>query len=174
MNRKFLSDPTFAGSGWLSWCSCPAPARPAADGPAPTPIATINQRLGRGINFGNILDAPSEGEWGLSLKPEYFEAIAKAGFNSVRLPVRWAPHAQGAPEFTIEPKYFERVDWAIDQATTRGLMIVLNIHHDEAAAERPRRSSSRVPPLSGSKSRPGTRTDPTNSSSNCSTSRTTR
>ncbi len=106
----------------------------AADQPAPD-IATINQRLGRGINLGNMLEAPSEGEWGLTLKAEYFDAIARAGFNSVRLPVRWGTHAQGGPDFTIDPKYFARVDWAIDQAVQHKLAIVLNIHHDEAAAQ---------------------------------------
>ena len=109
----------------------------AADEPPARDVFKINQMLGRGMNFGNVLDAPSEGEWGLSLKPEYFEAIAKAGFDSVRIPVRWAPHAHGAPDYTIEPAYFARVDWALDQASRHNLAVVLNIHHDEAAQNEP-------------------------------------
>ena len=114
----------------LGFVSCP-------DSQAVADVFNVNKTLGRGINFGNVLDAPSEGEWGLSLKPEYFEAVAKAGFDSVRIPVRWAPHAGPAPAYTIEPVYFARVDWAIDQAMSRGLAVVLNIHHDEAASSEP-------------------------------------
>ena len=33
----------------------------------------INKKLGRGVNFGNGLDAPSEGEWGLTLQESHFE-----------------------------------------------------------------------------------------------------
>ncbi len=90
-----------------------------------------NKRLGRGINLGNALDAPSEGAWGLTLQEEYFEQIKQAGFNSVRIPIRWATHTGPAPDFKVDPTYFERVDWAIDQALSRGLVAVINDHHDD-------------------------------------------
>ncbi len=48
----------------------------------------MNKMLGRGINLGNALDAPSEGAWGVVLKEEYFQIIKDAGFNSIRLPIR--------------------------------------------------------------------------------------
>ena len=114
----------------------PSAAR-AADAPGTHDAATVNRMLGRGINFGNGLDAPSEGEWGFSLKAEYFPAIAKAGFNSVRIPVRWAPHAGPEPEFKIDPAYMDRVEWAVTRALDQGLAVVLNIHHDEAATNEP-------------------------------------
>ena len=121
---------------WLvaGWAGASAPA---ADAPGTHDAAAINKMLGRGINFGNALDGPSEGEWGLTLKGSYFKAVAKAGFDSVRIPVRWATHAQGAPDFTIDPAYFARVDWAIEQALALDLAVVLNIHHDDAAANEP-------------------------------------
>lgn len=88
-----------------------------------------NARLGRGINLGNALEAPAEGEWGVTLKPEYFRLIKEAGFGSVRIPVRWPAHAhQGAP-YLIDPAFFERVDWAAQQAFSNGLAAVVNIHH---------------------------------------------
>jgi endoglucanase len=52
-----------------------------------------NKLLGRGINLGNALDAPKEGQWGVMLKEEYFKIIKDAGFNSVRIPIRWSAHA---------------------------------------------------------------------------------
>src|SRR5947207_511543 len=59
------------------------------------------RRLGRGINFGNALEAPSEGEWGMELKAEYFAAVRQAGFDSVRIPVRWSAHAGAAPPYAL-------------------------------------------------------------------------
>lgn len=100
----------------------------------PAPAADIfaaNRALGRGINLGNALEAPEEGAWGLTLETSYFETIQKAGFQHVRLPVRWSAHAAKEAPFTIEPKFLARVDWAVDQATSRGLRVVLNIHHYE-------------------------------------------
>ncbi len=88
-----------------------------------------NKRLGRGINLGNALDAPNEGEWGVMLKEEYFKIIADAGFDSVRIPCRWSNHALEKKPYTIDPNFFGRVDWAIKNALKNNLYVMLNIHH---------------------------------------------
>jgi endoglucanase len=87
--------------------------------------------LSRGVNLGNALEAPAEGDWGLTLKAEYFDEIARAGFNSVRVPIRWSSHAQAEPPYTIDPKFFERIDWVIEQSLSRKLAVVVNVHHYE-------------------------------------------
>jgi endoglucanase len=92
-------------------------------------IHAANRKLGRGINLGNALEAPKEGEWGVTLKAEYFRAIKDAGFDSVRLPVKWSAHAQNEAPYTIDAKFAERVDWAIDQATANKLNVIVNVHH---------------------------------------------
>jgi endoglucanase len=92
-------------------------------------IVAANARLGRGVNFGNTLEAPAEGAWGVSLKAEYFRLIREAGFDSVRLPVRWSAHAAAEPPYAIDPTFAARVDWAIEQATANGLNIIVNVHH---------------------------------------------
>ncbi len=81
-----------------------------------------NRLLGRGMNLGNALEAPNEGEWGLTLKEDYFEAIRRAGFDSVRIPIRWSAHAGAYAPYTIDERFFSRVDWAantIEQARSR-------------------------------------------------------
>jgi endoglucanase len=88
-----------------------------------------NKRLGRGINLGNALEAPREGAWGVTLKAEYFQAIKAAGFDSVRLPVKWSAHAEADAPYAIDPKFFERVDWAIGEALKNNLNIIVNVHH---------------------------------------------
>jgi endoglucanase len=89
----------------------------------------MNQLLGRGVNMGNALDAPKEGEWGFTLEEKYFQAAKDAGFNSVRIPVRWSAHAMAEPPYTIDPNFFKRVDWAVNCGLSRNMPVILNVHH---------------------------------------------
>lgn len=111
----------------------------AAPAPTPTPEPPVdafamNQRLAHTVNLGNALEAPNEGEWGVTLKEEFFQLIQTAGFTAVRLPVRWSAHALEAEPYTIDPEFFKRVDWAVAQALENNLAIVVNMHHYEAMA----------------------------------------
>ncbi len=106
-----------------------------------------NRLLGRAINLGNALEAPREGEWGLKLEADYFRLIKEAGFQSVRIPIRWSAHAQAAPPFDIEAKFFERVDWAIDQALSRDLVAVINVHHYDEVFKDPDKHLPRLTAL---------------------------
>ena len=90
-----------------------------------------NIKIARSINLGNALDAPNEGEWGVTLNNEYFKIIKSAGFSGVRLPVRWSNHTKANSPFTIKENFFDRVDWAIQAALDNNLAIVVNIHHFE-------------------------------------------
>jgi endoglucanase len=96
-----------------------------------------NVRLGRGVNLGNALEAPQEGEWGVTLQEEYFQLIKIAGFDAVRIPIRWSAHTASAAPYTIDPAFFERVDWAVDQALSRDLVTVINVHHYEEIMQNP-------------------------------------
>lgn len=91
----------------------------------------VNRMLGRGINLGNALEAPEVGAWGMEIRPEYIQAIADAGFDSVRVPIRWSAHAQTAAPYTIDPSFLQRVDGILDEALARDLAVVLNFHHYE-------------------------------------------
>ncbi len=91
----------------------------------------------RGLNLGNALDAPAEGEWGVTLSEGHFEAIARAGLDHVRLPVRFSAHAGAEAPFSLEPAFMARVDWALEQAKTRGLSVILDFHHYNELMEAP-------------------------------------
>jgi endoglucanase len=88
-----------------------------------------NQKLGKGINIGNAMEAPKEGDWGVILEEDFFRVIGEAGFNSVRIPVKWSAHALASFPYTIETSFFERIDWVIAEAFKYNLAIVINIHH---------------------------------------------
>jgi len=90
---------------------------------------TVNERLGRGINMGNALEAPAEGDWGVTIKENYFTEIKNAGFQSVRIPIRWNAHALADSPFTIDPVFLSRVDQVIRQALENDLALIINIHH---------------------------------------------
>jgi endoglucanase len=96
------------------------------------PAAEINERLGRGINLGNALEAPAIGGWGVVLEEEYFSLIKEKGFSSVRIPIRWSAHARANPPYTIDEDFFyDHVDWAIGEALKNGLCAIINFHHYE-------------------------------------------
>ena len=127
-------------------CGRASDAPPANDTPTPDaadPFAQ-NARLGRGVNLGNALEAPQEGGWGVTLQEEYFQLIKIAGFDAVRIPIRWSTHAAETAPFTITPSFFERVDWAIEQSLSRDLVTVINVHHYEEIMQNPAQHEERL------------------------------
>ncbi|MFB3895721.1 MAG: glycoside hydrolase family 5 protein [bacterium] len=91
----------------------------------------INKQLGRGVNLGNALDAPTEGEWGVTLEESYFPLIKNAGFDSVRIPIRWSAHADSTAPYTIDPKFMARAEWAVNESVKNHLAVIINFHHYE-------------------------------------------
>jgi endoglucanase len=104
---------------------------PPTSTPEPTPTAITAVTLQRGINMGNMLEAPNEGEWGLYVQEEYFDLIKEAGFDFVRLPVRWNTHAEESAPYTVDPAFFARVDEVVNWALERNLTIIVDFHHYE-------------------------------------------
>lgn len=107
------------------------PAMPA--GPAPGASAAARAAaaaFGRGINFGNMLDAPREGDWGLRVEDRFIALVGEGGFSpSVRLPVRWSNHAAPDAGAAIEPAFMQRVESVVDRLLARSANVVLNMHH---------------------------------------------
>lgn len=85
--------------------------------------------LTQGVNFGNMLEAPAEGDWGLFAETIYFDRVKQAGFDHIRLPVSWTHHADLNAPYTIDPQFMDRVKWCVQQAELRGLKIIVNNHH---------------------------------------------
>lgn len=98
---------------------------------APTETSSASFTLHCGVNMGNMLEVPNEGEWGLFVKEEYFDAIKDAGFDFVRLPVRWNTHAETEFPYTIDTAFFTRVDEIVNWALQRDLTIIVDFHHYE-------------------------------------------
>lgn len=109
------------------------PSLEAAPAPGASPAARqFAASLGRGVNFGNMLDAPTEGAWSLRVDDRY---IALAGAQdggriaSVRLPVRWSNHAGTDAQARIDPAFMARVDDIVGRLLARGVPVVMDMHH---------------------------------------------
>jgi endoglucanase len=107
----------------------PLPPTPIPSPAAAGPIYESNYRIGRGVNLGNALEAPNEGEWGITLKEDYFVWIKEAGFDSVRVPIRFSEHALAEAPYTIDAEFFARIDWVVENAIQNDLVAILDMHH---------------------------------------------
>jgi aryl-phospho-beta-D-glucosidase BglC (GH1 family) len=68
-------------------------------------------QTGMGINFGNTMESPQEGDWQNSkLTESYVKYVKSLGFNSVRLPCNWVwTHLSDRSKAKIDPAWLARV-----------------------------------------------------------------
>lgn len=97
----------------------------------------------RCMNMGNALEAPREGDWGYRIRARDFKAVRRAGFDSVRIPIRWDAHADHRPPYKIDPAFMARIFEVTKQAQDNGLGVILDMHHYEALIEHPARERAR-------------------------------
>ena len=83
----------------------------------------------RCINMGHGLEADWEGAWGYQIRSKHFFTIAEAGFDTVRIPIRWDLQMQEKPPYEINPEYLKRVAQVVNQAQTAGLQVIINVHN---------------------------------------------
>jgi endoglucanase len=126
----------------LALCAVPIVT---ADPPRRAAAFAMNARLGRGINMGDMFEAPSEGSWGNPYRPEYFRTIADLGFSHVRIPIRWetSERSMAAPPYTIESTFLARIRSVVDAALDAGLIVIINMHHHDALYADPTTQRSR-------------------------------
>jgi endoglucanase len=104
----------------------------------------MSYSLGRGINLDSELDAPADGGLNVVLKPDYFRIIKQAGFQSIRIPIRWSAHAMSNSPYTITPAFFARADWAVQEALSHNLKVVIDLHNYTDLYTHPERELPRL------------------------------
>ncbi|WP_224813810.1 glycoside hydrolase family 5 protein [Hasllibacter sp. MH4015] len=80
----------------------------------------------RCINLGAAMEAPVEGDWGYVIEAQHIAAIAQAGFDTIRLPVRFSAHWNGT---YLSPDFLARVDQVLNWAFAADLHVILDLHH---------------------------------------------
>ena len=112
--------------------------RPIPDNEA---MAFLKQ-VGVGWNLGNTFDAIKGGwnknademtvetSWvGIRTEERMIEALQNAGFTAIRVPASWHDHVD--ENYQISEQWLNRVQEVVDWAYSRGMYVILNIHHDE-------------------------------------------
>lgn len=67
------------------------------------------------MNIGNALDAPKGVPGDVTMKEEYFDIIKKAGFDSVRLPVRFSDYVN-KNTYILDEQFMKKIDKYINYA----------------------------------------------------------
>ena len=86
-------------------------------------------KMTRGINLGRCLEMPLEGQ-AQTAQEYYFEDFKNAGFNFVRVPIQWDQHTGTNAPYTVDSAWLNRVQQVVDFGLKRGLIIIINSHHD--------------------------------------------
>lgn len=96
----------------------------------PTPAGRAARWFQRGVNLGDYLEAPPQyfGR-GVTVAADEFTQMKRAGFDHVRVPMGWHHYAGPAPDFTLAPESFGRVDFVVTNALNNGLAVLINLHH---------------------------------------------
>jgi len=112
----------------------------------PTPQQMV-QLMGRGINIGNVLSAPVEGNWAPVLQQTYIQDVASAGFTTVRIPIdffgyrttgdtsiypkvagTFSSYTGSAADYIVDSNYLNRVEEVINWALDENLIVILDFH----------------------------------------------
>ncbi len=86
-----------------------------------------------GWNLGNSLECPNnETEWGNPKTTKaMIHAVAEAGFNAIRIPVRWINHVTNQTDMAINATWLERVKEVVDWCLEEDMYVIINTHHEE-------------------------------------------
>lgn len=106
------------------------------DAAAQTATTVPASPIERCINLGSALEAPNEGEWGYTIRAVDMQRIADAGFDTVRIPIKWSAHTENVPPYTIDRSFMARIDDVLTAALMADLQVIINVHHyDELNAK---------------------------------------
>lgn len=94
-----------------------------------------NEKLGRGGNLGNILYKFEI--WDKEQELKEFNLIKEIGLQGVRINTGPFAHVQDESSYKLPAAFFERLDWTIDQALSRGLTVIIDNHEYHAMADDP-------------------------------------
>ena len=101
--------------------------------------------MGRGINLGNVLSAPVEGNWAGAATEQYFQEVAQAGFTNVRIPIDFFGNRTSGSttsyssnenttftgsrsDFVVSASYLDRLETVIGWGLANNLVVVLDFH----------------------------------------------
>ena len=94
-------------------------------------------KTGMGINFGNTMESPVEGEWVSSkITESYIKFVKSLGVTAVRLPCNWVwTHLSDKSKAKIDPAWLARVKEVVGWCVANDVYVILNAHGDSGWLE---------------------------------------
>jgi len=94
-------------------------------------------KMHMGINFGNTMESPGEGDWQTSkLTESYVKFVKQTGFNAVRIPCGWVwSHLSDPGKAKIDPVWLSRVKEVVGWCVANDVYVILNAHGDNGWLE---------------------------------------
>lgn len=110
--------------------------------------------MSRGINLGNVLSAPVEGNWAPAFTETYFEDVASAGFKTVRIPIDFfgtrttgdtsgysinagteGNYTGNSSDYVVNSAYLDRIEQVITWSLNHNLITILDFHGSTLKSE---------------------------------------
>ena len=132
------------GGGTPTPTPVPTPTPTPVPTPTPTPTpalaAVTTAALGKGWNLGNTLESLNDYSPPYTTSQEtvfgnpvvnqkLMDAVAAAGFKSVRMPVEWKQYIDSSGN--VAPTWLARVKEVVDMARNAGLYVIINQHRSD-------------------------------------------
>ena len=116
-----------------------SPKAPDETGMSSTAVQlAAKMRTGMGINIGNTMETPTEGEWqnGNKVTESYIKFLKAKGFKAIRLPCayNWGKLIDPA-KAKIDPAWLNRVKEVVGWCVDNDMYVMLNIHWDNGWLE---------------------------------------
>ena len=74
----------------------------------------------------------AETAWGNPVVTEaMIQAVKNAGFNAIRIPIRWQCHITDVPKMSIDPAWIARIKEVVDWCLKNDLKVIINAHHEK-------------------------------------------
>jgi len=112
------------------------------------------KKIDRGINLGNILSAPKEGNWAPALTKSYLDDVKSVGFKTVRIPIdffgdrtsgnttAYSKQANTAnsyngksTDYIVNSDYLDRIEEIIQWSLQNNLITILDFHGTQLKTE---------------------------------------
>ncbi len=88
---------------------------------------------GESIEIGNPANSiNAETAWGNPrVTKEMIQAVKNAGFNAIRIPIRWQCHITDAEAMSIDPAWIARIKEVVGWCLDNDLKVIINAHHEK-------------------------------------------
>ena len=110
-----------------------------------------------GWNLGNEFECSAPGQDGESMQignpdgsihaetawgnpvvtKKMIQAVKKAGFNAIRIPIRWQCHITNAQAMSIDKAWIARIKEVVGWCLDNDLKVIINAHHEKWLEGRP-------------------------------------